>query len=149
VKDACKRSRNRAQARNEFASRSERAPCFEKRPSVRRTQESGSREILQRSWRTFDAFAAAKLIPDGVRGNRGEDYIEQRGKKTHAAGTGERAGGEQEGHGRKRQSQLLGEHPSKQQYISVMEEEFERAVHGWRGRGSPVIYLRKEQYAPH
>src|SRR6266852_3562861 len=27
-----------------FASRSERAPCFEKRPSVRRTQESGSRE---------------------------------------------------------------------------------------------------------
>src|SRR6266566_4995681 len=29
----------------------ERAPCFEKRPSVRRTQESGSSEILQRSWR--------------------------------------------------------------------------------------------------
>src|SRR6266478_716301 len=34
-----------------LASKRERAPCFEKIPSVRRTQESGSIEILQRSWR--------------------------------------------------------------------------------------------------
>src|SRR5260221_13741550 len=32
-----------------FASSSERAPCLEKIPSVRRTQESGSNEILQRN----------------------------------------------------------------------------------------------------
>src|SRR5580693_4838176 len=32
---------------------SERAPCFENTPSVRRTQESGSMEILQRNWRTL------------------------------------------------------------------------------------------------
>src|SRR6266446_5597455 len=36
-----------------LANRSERAPCLEKTPSVRRTQESGSMEILQRSWRTL------------------------------------------------------------------------------------------------
>src|SRR5712664_2932848 len=36
-----------------FAKTSDRAPCFAKRPSVRRTQESGSSEILQRSWRTL------------------------------------------------------------------------------------------------
>jgi hypothetical protein len=30
----------------------------------------------------------------------------------------------------------------------MMEEEFERAVHGGRGQRSPVILLRKEQYAP-
>src|SRR6266478_2310612 len=34
-----------------FASNRERAPCLEKIPSVRRTQESGSREILQRNCR--------------------------------------------------------------------------------------------------
>jgi hypothetical protein len=43
---------------------------------------------------------------------------------------------------------LLGENPSEQQCISMMEQEFERAVHLGRGRRSPVIWLRKEQYAP-
>jgi hypothetical protein len=30
----------------------------------------------------------------------------------------------------------------------MMEEEFERAVHSGAGQRSPVISLRKEQYAP-
>jgi hypothetical protein len=34
-----------------LAKTKDRAPCFANNPSVRRTQESGSSEILQRSWR--------------------------------------------------------------------------------------------------
>src|ERR1700676_2646212 len=36
-----------------LATSRERAPCLEKTPSVRRTQESGSREILQSNCRTL------------------------------------------------------------------------------------------------
>src|SRR5258705_10010981 len=44
-----------------FASSSERAPCLEKIPSVRRTQESGSSEILQRNCRMRMPFLRPRM----------------------------------------------------------------------------------------
>src|SRR5438132_7361851 len=77
-----------------------------------------------------DAFAAAKLIPDGIRCYGSENDVKERGEKIQVAGAGESAGREQQRHRRKRQAYLLGENPSEQQNVSMVETEFERAVHG-------------------
>src|SRR5258708_2040258 len=108
-----------------LASRSERAPCFENTPSVRRTQESGSSEILEKRRKDAEPLAGAEWVREGIRRDRGEHEVDQRREKTHGAGACKRARREQQRHGRKRQSYLLRENPAKQNYVSMMEEEFE------------------------
>src|SRR5467141_34274 len=51
---------------------------------------------------------------------------------------------QQKRHRGKRQAYLLGENPSEQQNVTVMEQKFESAVHGWAASGISVISLRKE-----
>ncbi len=111
-----------------FASKSERAPC----------------QKLENP----DALAAAELIPDGIRRQRGEHGIEERGEKIQVAGARERACRQQQRHRGNRQAYLLGENPPEQQSVTVMKQKFESAVHGWGGSEISIISLRKEQYAP-
>src|SRR5216684_3482055 len=176
-----------------FASRSERAPCFEKMPSVRRTQEffrskAPARFCWQNSFLAWarnefcqqkragallrknafgtadagirlqgnfskkledaDAFAPAKLVPDGIRCHGGQHDVEQRSEETQAASTCECPSSEQQRHRGKRQPHLLGENPSEQYYVSVMEEEFESAMHGWAGSVISGYFAAKGAVCP-
>src|SRR5712692_825603 len=96
----------------------------------------------------LNAFASAELIPNGIRYHGCEHDVEQRSKKTQVAGTRERARREQQRHRRKRQPQLLGENPSEQQYVSMMEEEFERAMHGGAGSAISGYFVAKGAVCP-
>jgi hypothetical protein len=89
------------------------------------------------------AFAAAKLVPDKIRGHRGEHNVKERSEKTQVAGSRERPGREQQGHGRQGQANLLGKDPPEQDYVPVMEEKFESTVHV--GPGSDLRLLLRER----
>src|SRR6266853_1041369 len=55
---------------------------------------------------------------------------------------------EQQRHRRKRQPHLLSENPSEQYYVSVMEEEFEGAVHGWARSAITGYFAAKGAVCP-
>src|SRR3984893_14644237 len=95
----------------------------------------------------FYAFEAAEGIPDGGRRHRSEHDADQRGEETQTAGSCKRARSQEQWHGRDRQPDLFGEHPTEQDRVSMMEKKFDSAVHGWR-LWSPIISKGKEQYAP-
>ncbi len=61
----------------------------------------------------------------------------------------ERARREQQRHGGQRQPHLLDENPSEQHYVSMMEEEFERAVHGGAGFAISGYFVAKGAVCPH
>ena len=64
------------------------------------------------------------------------------------AGSRERAGRQQQGHGRDGQPDLLGENPAEQNRISMLEKKFDGAVHGWAAAVSDY-FERKGAVCPH
>jgi hypothetical protein len=76
---------------------------------------------LAEELQNFDAFATAKLIPDGVGQDSGEHGDEEGSKKAESAGTGQSAGGEEKRKRGNRETELLEENPAEQDHVSVMK----------------------------
>jgi len=74
--------RDRTQAREKLGQQKGGArPASKKSPSVRRNAGIRLKRNLAEELEDLDAFAAAKLIPDGIRCYRREHDVEQRSEK--------------------------------------------------------------------
>jgi len=94
------------------------------------------------------AFAAAEVIPDGIRGQGCEHRVKQRDEKIQVTGSRERSGSQEQWHGREGQADLLGENPREQERMSMMEKKFDGAVHDWAAAVSGY-FERKGAVCPH
>src|SRR5260370_1684131 len=148
VKDASKRSRDRAQAREELGQQKGASALLRKKALGAANAGIRLQRNLAKELEDLDAFAAAKLIPDGISYDGREHDVEQRGEKTQVAGACECACREQQRHGRERQPHLLGENPSEQQSLSMMDQEFQSAVHGVAGAALSSYFVAKGAVCP-
>jgi len=148
VKDASEGSRDSAQAGEKLGQHKGASALLRKKALGAANAGIRLKRNLAEKLENPNAFAAAKLIPDGIRCHRRQHHEEKRGEEIQVAGARERACCEQQRHRGNRQTYLLGEDPTEQQSVTVMEQKFESTVHGWVASGISVISLRKEQYAP-
>src|SRR5260370_10060806 len=148
VKDAGKRRRDSAQAGEKLCQQKRTGALLRKNAFGAANAGIRLQRNLAEKLKDADAFATAKLVPDRIRCHGGQHDIEHRSEETQAASTCEGSSSEQQRHRRKRQPHLLGENPSEQYYISMMEEEFESAVHGWAGSVISGYFVAKGAVCP-
>jgi hypothetical protein len=121
VKDAGERRGHRAEAGNKLGEEKRTRTLLGE--DAFRPADTGVR--LQRNFaeklKDSDAFEPAELKPDRVRSDGGQDAKEQRGEKAKASRTGQRASSKQERHSGDRETDLLGEYPTQQDYVSMAE----------------------------
>jgi hypothetical protein len=129
VKDSSKRGRHGAQSRQKFGEEQRTGALLGENTFGAPHAGIRLKRNFAKELQDFDASSAAKLIPEHIRGQGGEHGAKERSEETHSARARKRAGSQQQRHGRNREPHLLCENPGEKDYISMMQKEFECAVH--------------------
>jgi hypothetical protein len=125
VKDAGERRGHRAEAGNKLGEEKRTRTLLGEdafRPADTRVR---LKRNLAKKLKDPDAFEPAELKPEGVGSDGSQDAKKQRGKKTKPSGTRQGACGKQERHSRDGQTDLLGEDPAQEYYVSMAKKEIE------------------------
>src|SRR5258708_12213589 len=129
MKDAGERRSHRAETWKELGEEQGTRALFRENGFGAADAGIGFQRNLTEKVKNLYAFEAAKLKPDRVRGESSQEAKEQRGKKAKASRTRQSARGEQERHSRDRQTDLLYEYPTQQDYVSMANNEIKQGMH--------------------